>query len=365
MIAALLAAAPLLAVPQEVKARDVPLRDVAPLLAPIRERHELPALAGAVVADGRVVALGAVGVRAAGEEAQVTVRDRFHIGSCTKAMTATLAGVMVEAGELTWEQTLAQTFPELADDMDPHWRGVTLVDLCTHRSGAPRDPVRGWPKEAPVVEQRLSVLRAITREPPEHEPGPEHHYSNAGYILAGAMLERAGGASWEELMRARLFEPLGMTSAGFGPPDALPDQPSGHSANGAPAREADNPPIYGPAGTVHCSLTDWGRFVAAHLDAGRSDRALLTPATFARLHTPPAGDYALGWGVTARAWAGEGEGPGPVLTHAGSNTRWYAVVWAAPERGFAVLAATNCAGERASKACDEAAWALIRLHLDG
>jgi len=58
----------------------------------------------------------------------------------TKAMTATLAAVMVEAGELTWEQTLAEAFPELAEEMDVDWRAVTLGELLSHRSGARRDP---------------------------------------------------------------------------------------------------------------------------------------------------------------------------------------------------------------------------------
>jgi len=356
MIAALLAVAPLVAPAQDV-------RDLDAVLAPIREEYELPALAGAVVHAGRVVALGAVGVRAAGKEHEVTVDDCFHIGSCTKAMTATLAGVMVEAGELTWEQTLAETFPELAEEMDEDWRGVTLLELLSHRSGARRDPPDPWRLRGTVREQRLYVVRAITSQPAEFEPGPEHHYSNAGYIIAGAMLERAADSSWEELMRARLFAPLGMTSAGFGAPDARPDQPQGHYLNGEPIPKWDNPPVYGPAGTVHCSLGDWGRFVAAHLDAGRSEGALLRPETFDRLHTPPAGSYALGWGVGTRAWAGLA-GPGPVLQHAGSNTRWYAVVWVAPQRDFAVLAATNRAQDPGEKGCDAAAQALIRFYLE-
>ena len=351
-------------------AQESEVRDLASVLAPILKEHELPALAGAVVHGGRVVALGAVGVRAAGRDDPVGPGDRFHIGSCTKAMTATLAGVLVERGELAWDRTLAETFPELADEMDEDWRAVTLVDLLAHRSGARRDPPDPGKLEGTPSEQRLAVLRALVTEPAEHMPGPEHQYSNAGYILAGAMLERAGGAPWEELMRRHLFEPLGMTSAGFGAPDAEhPHQPLGHYPNGEPIPGWDNPPVYGPAGTVHCSLTDWGRFIAAHLAAGEGEGALLRPETFERLHTPPAGSYALGWGVGTRGWAGladsDGtEGEGPVLSHAGSNTRWTCEVWLAPERDFAVLAATNRAGEPGRLGCAAATGALIRFHLE-
>jgi hypothetical protein len=87
----------------------------------------------------------------------------------------------------------------------------------------------------------------------------------------------------------------------------------------------------------------------------------LKPETFARLHEPAAGAgqaYAMGWIVCDRGWGG-----GRVLMHAGTNTMWYAVVWMAPKRDFAVLVATNQGGDRAATACDRAAWALIQDHL--
>ena len=81
----------------------------------------------------------------------------------------------------------------------------------------------------------------------------------------------------------------------------------------------------------------------------------MSPATLNDLHTPPDGaDYALGWGVAKRPWA-----PGPIATHNGSNTMWFCVAWLAPDKGFAVLAATNQGGDKAAKACDQASAALI------
>ena len=70
-------------------------------------------------------------------------------------------------------------------------------------------------------------------------------------------------------------------------------------------------------------------------------------------------DYAMGWSVTRRGWAGDG---GLVLTHNGSNTMWFAVTWIAPAKDFAVLVACNKGGAEAEKACDEAAAALIQHH---
>ena len=82
---------------------------------------------------------------------------------------------------------------------------------------------------------------------------------------------------------------------------------------------------------------------------------LLKPATLTRLHTPPPGsDYACGWGVVKRRWAG-----GNALTHAGSNTMWFVVLWLAPAKNFSVIVGTNIAGPNAEKACDEVASAMI------
>ena len=126
----------------------------------------------------------------------------------------------------------------------------------------------------------------------------------------------------------------------------------------APGPTADNPPAIAPAGTVHATLGDWGRFVSLHLRGARGEEGeFLPPKAFRRLHTPPEGQtYALGWDTGRRPWAG-----GRVLTHAGSNTMWYCVTWLAPEKDFAVLVATNRGN--AAAACDEAASALIRRHL--
>jgi hypothetical protein len=126
--------------------------------------------------------------------------------------------------------------------------------------------------------------------------------------------------------------------------------------NNGPA--VDNPEVMGPAGTVHYSLSDWAKFVGDQLRGDRGERALLRTESYKHLHTPAfGGDYASGLLVTERPWGG-----GTVLTHAGSNTMNYAVVWLAPKRDFAVLVCTNQGGDSASKGTDEAAAVLIRLH---
>ena len=165
-------------------------------------------------------------------------------------------------------------------------------------------------------------------------------------------------------MQATIFGPLGMRSAGFGGVGTAGaiDQPWPHTDSGRPTSTngplVDNPEVMGPAGTIHCSLGDWAKFIADQLSGMKGHGALFGPEMYTRLHTAPfGGDYAFGWLVTERPWAG-----GTVYTHAGSNTMNYAVVWMAPLRDVAVLITTNQGGADAQAGTDEAAAALIRLH---
>jgi CubicO group peptidase (beta-lactamase class C family) len=106
---------------------------------------------------------------------------------------------------------------------------------------------------------------------------------------------------------------------------------------------------------VHATLADWARFVALHLAGARGEPTSLSPESMRKLHTPPAGDYALGWIAAERDWAG-----GAVLTHRGSNTLWVAEVWILPKLDAAVLVTTNQGGPRAEEAVQRAISELAR-----
>jgi CubicO group peptidase (beta-lactamase class C family) len=109
------------------------------ILAPYLERYDLPALAAAVVKSGSIIASGAVGTRRAGTVTPVTINDRFHIGSDTKAMTALIAAMLVEGGNIRWSSTVGEVFPELAATMAAEVENVTLEQLLSHTSGIPSD----------------------------------------------------------------------------------------------------------------------------------------------------------------------------------------------------------------------------------
>jgi CubicO group peptidase (beta-lactamase class C family) len=337
--------------------------NTAEALRIIRTKYELPALAVVVVKDGIICDRAAVGIRKQGESARVGTNDQFHIGSCTKSMTATLAAMFIDEGKLRWDTTILEIFPDLKGKMVQQYQTVTVEQLLTHRGGIPTSPPaaawkRAWEQKGTPAEQRSEFIEAVLGQPPESAPGTKTIYSNQGYAIMGAMLERVAGKSWERLITERLFDPLQMKSAGFGPPGTIGemDQPWGHARKlliTVPLQQ-DNPPAIAPAGRVHCSLDDLAHYVMLHMERG-TNTTLLKPETWRRLHTPPAGEeYAFGWVSLNRSWAG-----GKALMHNGSNTMWYLVIWLAPDKDFAVIAATNIGGAEAEKACDEVASTMI------
>jgi CubicO group peptidase (beta-lactamase class C family) len=330
------------------------------VLAPVRDAHHLPGLVGAIQTGQRLAALGALGIRKIGSSEQIQVTDQIHVGSCTKAMTATVIGMLVDDGRLSWGSTLREVFPDVASKLHPRFQVVTLSHLLTHRAGLP-DNAPWWQLPgATTTAKRRALLTMMLERPPVSQPGSVYAYSNLGYILAGHMAEEVTGESWETLMRRRLFEPLEMTSAGFGSPGhpGKTDQPWGHRLAGGQVQPnlQDNPPVFGPAGTVHCSVPDWAKFAALHLEGARGNAKLLKPSTFRALQTPPRGsEYAGGWIVCERSWA-----DGRALSHSGSNLSWYVTIWLAPARNFATLVATNQGDDHAKIACDEASTELIK-----
>ncbi len=341
--------------------------DFSAKLAEILEGSKTPGMVAAVVVDGKIAGTGAAGIRKKGAPEKVTVDDKFHIGSCTKSMTAVLAAVFVKEGKTNYDTTIGEVLTDMKIHED--FRDVTLQQLLTHTGGA-----TGNLTEKPVwirlrlnpgndpMEERRALARAILAKEPDIPPGTKYEYSNAGYAITGAMLEKISGKPIEELLTKNLFEPLGMKSAGFLAP-ATPgkvDQPYGHQlATGQPVNPgpfSDNPVAMVPGGGAHCTVEDFAKWTQFHLGAIGKD--ILTEKERAVLYEPTEHrDYGMGMGLSKRRWS-----EGTILRHAGSNTMWNAVMWIAPEEKFAVVAMSNIWGEEAQKNCDDAIWWLVRKY---
>src|SRR5262245_3850677 len=346
-------------------------------LEAIRAAHAVPALGGAVVTTYGMEVFDAVGIRKiTANPNNVTKYDKWHLGSDTKAMTSMLVGILRQYYPSTvgWNTTVADAFPEWAGTMDATIAKTTLRQLLAHRSGlylfSEDQYAKLWEANQSVTQQRRNFTHAVVLDPHFLVPGVSFQYENANFIIAGAMLENLFNNSWENLITQYLFQPLGMTSAGFGGPAAnAQPQPWGHyDKNGMyTPTDGDNIPSLGPAGTVHTSLEDWGKFIRLYL-TGHEGGVTLTASTRATLMTAYTSSdpwfvvwpQSYGWG-----WFVSGSGD-KVLSHDGANMSWYARAVVNVDKGYALLAVSNSASlgsiNPAMEAMDDTVAMLEKYH---
>ena len=323
-------------------------------MAELRDDTGLTAVAVAATIDGDLAGAAVGGERRRDSGISVTVDDRWHMGSITKSMTATLLAVLEDDGLLSAADALTVLLPDV--EMADGWSGCTLDHLLTHTAGVaanfPTEFQNVWPETAEeLVAERRRFIADVLAEEPESPCGELFLYSNVGYTIAGHIAETIAGEPYEALIQNRVFAPLALMSAGFGPPRGeYPDQePVGHAVlllgPNLSVRlpvdpfetRADNSPLIAPAGTVHMTIGDLARYGATHLDGEYgSDPVLLSQSSWQQLHAPFLDDYARGWVRDERDWAG-----GSLIWHNGSNTYWYALLMLLPARNMTLALVTN------------------------
>lgn len=321
-------------------------------LEALRSASGVPGI-GAAILRGDELSVAVAGRRRIDQKTRLTTADAFHLGSDTKAITASIVARLVDRGTLRWEETLSEAMPDFGD-MDPAFKTVTLEMLLRHVAGLPQSGAftpeftEGFDENWPLIQQRAWMARRFLSRPPALPPGTSFAYSNYGYLIVGHVLERATGAVWEDLARREVFEPLGMAGCGFGA-TSTNARPTGNWAHDVKEgqylpTEEDNPPLIGPAGTANCTLQSWALFARAH--ARPDDGGWLTRSSMTHLHegytlagAPPGKDVGLGWGVMRT--------DPPRLTHSGSNGYNVAEIVVIPDRHAAVMVVCNAGDEGA------------------
>lgn len=230
---------------------------------------------------------------------------------------------LAEQGRISLIDTIGAWLSDIGP-IAPGLQDATLLTLLHHRAGVRANvpnavaiELKRAEADTPAPELRRRYTAEILRMA-EGSQGA-FHYANAGYVIAAAMLEAATGDTWERLIERDVFAPLAIVSAGFGPPGAsteTPDQPWGHRETQPvpPGPAADNILALNPAGRVHMSLPDLGRYLNAHANRHK----LLSAEGWAQLHRRGLGGgraYAAGWSLPKDG----------VWLHNGSNTFWYAI----------------------------------------
>ncbi|MDI1435384.1 serine hydrolase [Polyangium sorediatum] len=321
---------------------------MASLLNDARSAYpEIPGIAAAVIIDNDIY-LAARGVRFRYSVVEVPLQetDAFQLGSVSKALTGALLAKEVDLGNLSWNTTLAASLPDLFLSVPSFsYLTVTAAQLSAHTSGTPYDTMAhvnhvgdaadDYASVPDLVTRRLNYAHDAVLDTPLFSPGTGVSYDGS-HILAVAMMERATGNAYEDLMEALLFAPLGMTHAKW-TPDAVEHSWSG---SGAPIpHDSAAVGLRSPVDGVSASIEDVARF--AHMSLWRPQDATHFYSASARdaIRTAVKGsNYSPGFAVNVNNRAG-----GLELGHTGSNGSNWSIVAIWPNRKMAIVVLTNYA----------------------
>jgi len=249
---------------------------------------KVPGLAVAIVKDGQVVYEKGFGYRDTEKKLPVTPDTLFAIGSSSKAFTTFVMGTLVDEGKLDWDKPVTTFLPGFRLHDRVATEQLTPRDMVSHRSGLPRHDL-SWYNAT-----ELSRKELVERLPYMEATYPlrsRWQYNNFMFLTAGYLVEQVTGKSWEDNVRERIFQPLGMTSSNFSVHDsqkaadfALPYREEDDKVGLIPFREITN---MGPAGSINSSIRDMAKWVQVHLSGGKAgDRQLIGPATLIDIHSP-------------------------------------------------------------------------------
>jgi CubicO group peptidase (beta-lactamase class C family) len=340
-------------------------------LAEICRSQDVPGIIAAAVGPDGVMESASAGVRKRGSDDAIATDDQFALGSNSKSFTATLAAVLVDDGAIDWGTTISEVWPD--QPVDGGFKDVTLEQLLAHTGGLQRNlPLTGaewssfFAERYEPEQERARMCQLLLTKPPEGTVG-KHEYSNLGFVVAAAMLEERGRQPFEQLMKDRVFQPLGMADTEFYSAAKLKRTKVpllwGHKSDGGePIKPgepgSENPTAYAGCGTIRTTIDDWAKYIVWHMNESAAP-VLKADETVVRLHKgvadrgAPGQSYGFGWIVFQSHF-------GRTLQHAGNNTNQFSLVWVMPDAKRATLVITNTGEEQAFVACDAATAALMQ-----
>jgi CubicO group peptidase (beta-lactamase class C family) len=238
----------------------------------VMQTFTVPGLSVAIVKDGKVVLAKGYGVRRMGDPAAVDERTRFGIASNTKLFTATALALLVEEGKLEWDAPVIRYLPWFAM-YDPYvTRELSVRDLLVHRSGLGlgAGDLLWWP---PSTYDRTEIARRLRFIPPATSFRSAYAYDNVLYTVAGEVIEAVSGQVWEEFVRTRILEKVGMTES-----DVLHSGAGGGGNTAGTHAEVEGTvraiaPFLSdntnPAGGIMSGAADMAKWMIVQLDSGR------------------------------------------------------------------------------------------------
>jgi D-alanyl-D-alanine carboxypeptidase len=241
-----------------------------------------PGAAAIVVKDGKVVYRKAIGMASMELGVPLQPDTVFRLGSITKQFTAAAVMLLVEDGKVALTDPIEKYLP----GYPTQGHVITVEHLLTHTSGIQSyTSIPGWfPTKIRADLPLLELIDGFKKEPMQFAPGERYAYNNSAYVILGAVIEKASGQTYEQVLTKRIFEPLGMTSTFFGSNDPIiKRRAQGYAEENGVVRNAAYLSMTQPhaAGSLVSTVDDLAKWDAA-LVAG----TLLKPTSLQRMATP-------------------------------------------------------------------------------
>ncbi|MGC0417631.1 serine hydrolase [Embleya sp. AB8] len=302
-------------------------------LAELIAEYDVPGASLAFLHDGEVYTFAA-GVLNRDTRTPVTADSLFQIGSVTKVWTATQLMLLVEQGRLTLDTPVVDLLPEFKVADAETTKTVTVRHLLTHTSGIDGDLFLDSGRGDDCLEKYVAACADLTRN---HPIGASFSYCNSGFVIAGRIVERLTGKTWDQALREQICEPLGLTHTWTLPEDVLRfGAATGHLEEGKPTSVWGLTRAMGPAGLICARASDVVAFGRAHLGTD----LLAAPQVMTEPQVDLPNPYTIGpqWGIgwILDEWSGH-----RVISHAGNTIGQAAMLWVVPDTGTVVVLLAN------------------------
>jgi CubicO group peptidase (beta-lactamase class C family) len=277
----------LLVTPALASSQSAPLQGFDGYVAQAMKDWKVPGLAIAIIKNDSIVMMKGYGTRTMNKNETVDEHTMFAIGSSSKAFTSTLVAMMVDAGKMKWDDPATRYLPDL-QLFDPYVsRELTVRDLLTHRSGLTRGDLVWYAGGF----DRDEILRRVRFLKPTWSVRSRFGYQNIMYLAAGQAVAKTAGKSWDELVKERIFTPLGMSESNTtvaalqGKTNvATPHADINDTLRVVPWHNIDN---IGPAGSINSNVFDMIKWVRFQLDGGKANgKPLVAASALGETHTP-------------------------------------------------------------------------------
>nr|WP_221375354.1 serine hydrolase domain-containing protein [Actinoplanes polyasparticus] len=309
-------------------------------LAELAERHDVPGATLGILHEGEIgeAAYGVLNLRTGVE---TTTDSLFQIGSITKVWTTTLVMQLVDEGKIQLDAPLIEVLPELRLSDPGVTAKVTMRHLLTHTSGIDGDVFTDTGRGDDCLEKYTAVLADAAQN---HPLEATWSYCNSGFSLAGRVVEKLTGGTWDAAVRDRIVTPLGLTRTVTLPEEALLHRAAAghvtHDGKQSVAPVWGIPRSAGPAGSIISTVADLLTFAKMHLDGGGEVLSAASAAAMAEFQVELPDKHLLGdsWGL---GWERAGWDGHRLIGHDGNTIGQAAFLRLLPEKGFAVALLTN------------------------